>query len=320
MTDIKKILRNIYKFDFTNSELEDGYEIVTINGVNEFVNTFKKRDMDNGIIVTPGGYSRGLIYKSTNGGEFYNNPSWFPETISFNLDIYGLKKGYFYKITVISRNVSKYNNITDASDDRSLDVITNTEEMLLHEDVSNEYNNKEYTAIFRANSVEMDLHFKIGKIYISDIIIDEIELLDTEIHEEEPDLVLNEGKVQLAAYGIFDPKISPEGRYTELDMLSGKGLRMYYDNLDKTYLLERDNVTDVLQASFTNIEYFLEVNTNKLPVSEKFDRVVVVDNDNGISPNTLKQGYTTLAFLDKNNNKICYSGIGRLIVFIKKIY
>ncbi len=320
MADIKRVLRNIYKFDFTNSELEDGYEMITINGINEFVNTFKKRDMDNGIIVTPGGYSRGLIYKSTNNGEFYNNPAWLPETISFDLDVYGLKKGYFYKLTVISRNVSKYNNITDSTSDRSLNVITNTEEMLLHEDVSNEYNNKEYTSVFRANSTEMDIHFKIGKIYISDIIIDEIELLDDDAHEEEHDVVVAEGKVQLAAYGIFDPKVSPVGRYTELDMLSGKGLRMYYDNLERTYILERDNVIDVLQASFTNIEYFLDINTSKLPVSDKFDRVIIVNNDNTVSPNTLKQGYTILAFLDKNGNRVCYSDMGRLLVFVKKIY
>ena len=320
MTDIKKILRNIYKFDFTNSELEDGYEMITVGGVNEFVNTFKKRDMDNGIIVTPGGYNRGLIYKSTNNGEFYNNPAWFPEIISFNLDIYGLKKGNFYKLTVISRNVSRYNSITDATPDRSLDVITNTEEMLLHEDVSSEYDNKEYSAIFRASSTEMDLLFKIGKIYISDIIIDEIELLDDEHHEEEHDLVVAEGKVQLAAYGIFDPKVSPTGRYTEVDLLSGKGLRLYYDNIEKLYILERDNVIDVLQASFTNIEYFLEINTNKMNNNDKFDRVVIVDNSNAVSPNTLKQGYTAFALLDKFGNRTCYSDIGRLLVFVKKIY
>ena len=320
MADIKKVLRNIYKFDFTNSELEDGYEMITINGVNEFVNAFKKRDMDNGIIVTPGGYTRGLIYKSTNNGEFYNNPAWFPEVISFNLDIYGLKKGSFYKLTVISRNVSRYNNITDSTDDRSLDVITNTEEMLLNEDVSNEYSNKEYSAIFRANSTEMDLLFRIGKIYVSDIIIDEIELLDDEHHDEEQDLVVAEGKVQLAAYGIFDPKVSPTGRYTEVDLLSGKGIRLFYDNIEKLYILERDNVLDVLQASFTNIEYFLEVNTNKMPVTDRFDKVVITHIDNGISPNTLKQGSVSFAILDKFGNRTCYSDVGRLLIFIKKIY
>jgi hypothetical protein len=72
--NIKKIKNRIYQFDFTNSELIDGNEIITTDVKSEFVMNFRKRDLDKGIIVTPFGYTKGLIYKSTNGGEVYNYP------------------------------------------------------------------------------------------------------------------------------------------------------------------------------------------------------------------------------------------------------
>ena len=52
MVDIKKVNQRIYEFDLKNCELEDGNELITTQ-VNEFVNTFIKRDLDKGIMVTP---------------------------------------------------------------------------------------------------------------------------------------------------------------------------------------------------------------------------------------------------------------------------
>ena len=319
MIDIKKINRNIYKFDLSRCDIEDGYEMITANGVNEFVSAFRKRDLDNGIIVTPGGYNKGLIYKASNGGEFYNNPAWYPDIVSFTYDIYGLRKGYFYKITVKARNVRKYSSITDSTDNRKLSVVTDGEEVLIHEDLSNVFDNKEFTTIFRANSTEANLIFTIGKIYINDIIIDEVELVDEE-PEADPDVIIEDGKTKLVAYGIFDPNVKPAGKYTEVDRLSGKGIKLFYDTSKKCYTIERDNVSDVLQASFTNAEYFIDINTNKLPVSDKYNRLVITDIDNGISTNTLKQGSVSFALLNSSGEKCIYDKLGRIVILIYKIY
>ena len=45
--------------------LTSGDEMVVTAYGNEFTNTFKKRDLDNGVIVTPSNYSQGLVYKRT---------------------------------------------------------------------------------------------------------------------------------------------------------------------------------------------------------------------------------------------------------------
>ena len=70
---IKKIVKTIYKFDFSESELVDGRELVTENNVSEFATAFGRKDLDHGIIVTPSGYKSGFVYK--NNDELYVNMS-----------------------------------------------------------------------------------------------------------------------------------------------------------------------------------------------------------------------------------------------------
>ena len=58
--NIKKVLKTIYKFDFTKLPpiITHGSEFfVSDNGISEFNQTFKKQDLDNGIVVTPSGYT-----------------------------------------------------------------------------------------------------------------------------------------------------------------------------------------------------------------------------------------------------------------------
>ena len=53
--NIKKVLKTIYKFDFTKLPpiISHGSEFfVSDNGISEFNQTFKKQDLDNGIVVT----------------------------------------------------------------------------------------------------------------------------------------------------------------------------------------------------------------------------------------------------------------------------
>lgn len=321
MVEIKKVLQRIYEFDLKNCELNDGDEMIPTEHGNEFVNTFIKRDMDKGIIVTPGGYTRGLVYKSTNKGEFYNNPDWLPETENFSLNIYGLKKGSFYRVTVVGRNTRKYNRLTDQTDNRKLEVLDEGQTLIVSADLSDTMTNTEFDGIFRATSIEENIYFTLGKIYINNIIIDEVEInrdAAEDISENNKDFEIDSGKSNIVAYGVFSPDLINEtNRYAELSRITGKGINLYFDKNEKRYILERDNIEDTIGASFTNANYIVEFNFNKAPYLNNYQ---IVDVSPDMSPNTIKQGFIKFEILDKNGNAYKYDKHnGRLIVIIKKI-
>lgn len=321
MTEIKKVLQRVYEFDLKNCELIDGNEMIPTEHGNEFVNTFIKRDMDRGIIVTPGGYTRGLVYKSTNGGEFYNNPEWSPEIETFSMNLYGLKKGAFYRVTVIGRNTRKYNRLTDVTENRKLEILDETQAMILSADLSDTMSNKSFEGIFRATSVEENIYFSLGKIYVNNIIIDEVEIARDVLESNETkenDFELDGGKSNIVAYGIFSPDLLNEtSRYAELSRITGKGINLYFDKNNKRYIVERDNIEDTIGASFTNANYLVEFNFNKAPYLNRYQ---VVDVSPDMSPNTIKQGYIAFEILNKDGIAERYERHnGRLAIIIKKI-
>lgn len=318
--NIKKVVQRIYEFDLKRCELEDGNEMIQTEHGNEFVNTFIRRDIDRGIIVTPGSYNRGLVYKSSNGGEFYNNPDWLPEVERFSLNVYGLKKGTFYRITVISRNTRKFNRLLDVTDNRKLEVLGETQELIINKDISETMSNTEFSGIFRASSIEENIYFSIGKIYINNIIIDEVELLsDVEETDERPqDFEIDSGKSNIVGYGVFSPVLLNEtGRYGELSRITGKGVNLYFDKNTKSYIIERDNTEDTINTSFTGINYIVDFNFNKAPYLNKY-QITEVSAD--VSPNTLKQGYIRFEILDKNDQPEQYTrNTGRIAIIVRKI-
>ena len=320
MADIKKVVQRIYEFDLKNCELEDGNEMIQTEHGNEFVNAFIRRDIDRGIIVTPGNYSRGMVYKKSNDGEFYNNPDWLPEIERFSLNIYGLKKGAFYRVTVVSRNTRKFNRLLDVTDNRKLEVLGETQELIINKDVSENMENTEFSGIFRATSIEENIYFSIGKIYISNIIIDEVELLSDieESDEKQQDFEIDSGKSNIVGYGVFSPALLNEtGRYGELSRITGKGVNLYYDKNTKSYIIERDNAEDTIGTSFTAANYIVDLNFNKAPYVRGYQ---IVDVSADASPNTLKQGFIKFEILDKNNNPEQYTkNSGRIAIIVRKI-
>jgi hypothetical protein len=320
---IKKIGDRIYQFDFSKSELMDGNEIITTDTVSEFVMTFRKRDLDKGIIVTPAGYTRGLVYKSTNGGEFYNNPVWLPDVVSFALNVYGVKKGQFYKITVKARNTGTNNIITN---DRKLIVSNEDKELLIDADLKETKELTEFYGIFRSNDNETNLLFKIGKIFVTDIIIDEIELFTDDTPDiVETQAVFDDGKLKLAAYGVFTTEPlqveAYKGRYLPMTRYSGKGLNLYFDKNSNEYILERDNVEDVIEESFTNINYIVDFNFNKVVNKKYFSQYNITDVNPEISPNTLKQGYIKFEFVDDSGKSVVYKDKNsRISILIYKLF
>lgn len=334
MADVKKLIQRIYEFDLANCDLEDGNEMITTKtGKNEFVNTFIKRDLDKGIMVTPSGYSKGLVYKSSNNGEFYNKPEWMPDIVTFSMNIFGLKKNSFYRLTVVGRNTHKYNKLIDVTDDRSLEVSNDNQELLINADLSDDYDNASYIGIFRATSNEANLFFRLGKIYINNIIIDEIELLDESVAESQQELnpdaqaaIIEDGHAKIVAYGIFNtiPAIENadtyKGRYLEMTKLTGKGINLYYDKTTKEYIIERDNAEDTICNSLTGIEYLINFNFNKTVNNGVFSGYRITDVSPDISPNTLKQGYIKFVFVDKDEKPVPYQNKeGRLAFTVEKI-
>jgi hypothetical protein len=322
--NIKKIKDKIYEFDLTNSELVDGNEIVVNNNISEFVMTFRKQDLNKGVIVTPGGYLNGLVYKSSNDGEFYNNPLWMPDLVTFNFNVFGLKAGKFYRLTVVSRDTGKNEVITS---DRSL-VVTNEErELLIDANVAGVESNTDYQAIFRTDDTETHLFFKIGKIYISNVIIEEVELVTDEDNAAEkiPDTLYGEGKLRLVAHGIFttNPQTNEQykGRYIPMSKYTGKGINLYYDTTTNQYIIERDNANDVLEESFTNLAYTVDININKVVNKGHFSQYNIVEVNPDISPNTLKSGYIVFDFVDDAGKTVKYTNdSGRIAIMIYRLF
>lgn len=325
---IKKVVRKIYQFDLANCMLTSGDEMVVTAYGNEFTNTFKKRDLDNGVIVTPSNYSQGLVYKSTNGGEFYNPVSWAPDLVQFSYNFFGLKKGAFYKVSVIGRNVSVFNRITDITDDRSLEVTDDQQDLIIMEDLTDYLENKTFSGIFRASSNEANLHFRIGKIYINNIILEEVELADEENEniDGEANVILESGKSDIAAYCVFSfaPTVDPakfSGKFLELNRITGKGVNLYYNKIDKRFTIERDNIEDTIGEAFTLVHYTLDINTNKIVNKGIFDRYNITKVSPDVSPNTLKPGYIEFEFVkDGRAIELLKNNLDRIAIIVHRYY
>lgn len=321
---IKKVISKIYSFDFSKCPVIDGNEFIIENGVSEFVTTFKKQDLTNGIVIMPTSYQKGLVYRSTHNGEIVNPASWIPDITSFGLNVVGLKKGAIYRVIVIGRTTG---NNTLVTSDRNLVVTTSERECLINADLKDQKENGEFVAYFRANSNELTFGFTIGKIYINNIIIDEVELAaDMEVQEsDEPD-VLEDGKMQVIAYGVFSVQaVTGEnciGRYIPLTRYAGKGINLYFDKNTTSYILERDNVEDTIADSFTKYCYVVDINTNKLVSKGHFDKLAITEIKNDPSPSTLKQGYLKFELQNAAGKPIVYENSleGSLYITVSKIY
>lgn len=316
--DVKKVVQTIYQFDLSKTGLVDGDEMIVTDHGNEFVNAFIFRDFDKGIIVTPSGYTRGLRYLAADGGMFYSPAHWPETNITFNFNFYGLKKNAFYRIRVKAKNMSTYNELTDSTDNRMLQVIDSQQELLINKDLSNVFAYEMEEAIFRASSIEETLSFNIGKIGINNIILDEVELIgDTEEEITETNEVeFDNGKSNIVAYGVFTSNIKEtQGKYAEVSRITGAGLNLYFDKTTNEYILERDNYEDTIGAAFTNANYIVDFNFNKAPYASY--KITNVSNE--ASPNTLKQGYIKFHILTKGTVGRYNQENGRLAFVVTKI-
>lgn len=317
--NIKKIIKRIYQIDFSNCVVKNKEEFYSEKGVSTFTTTLRKADLDNSIIVTPTGYKNGLFYSTENGGMIYAPTKFTPDITNFTLNLYGLVKGKYYKVTVPAQSSG---NLTLITDNRRLSIVTDNEEAVIDVDLTDVNVMTEHIGIFRATSNEVNLLFSLGKVMFSNIIIDEVELVTDEVSTEiEDDNAADEGKYQLVTYGIYSakPNISEEfkGRYIALSKFSGKGINLYYDKVSNEYVLERDNACDILGESFNLLQYIVDININKIANASYQITELSIEP----SPNTLKQGYLKFCLSDKLGNIILPSTVdGRITILIHKIY
>jgi hypothetical protein len=142
---IKKLIREIYRIDYKKIPLKSDDEfILKNNGVSEFSQYLKKVDLDSGIIVDPTGYRNGIFYSSDNDGELYSSYKFLPEVVSFGLNMIGVKKGYFYRITIIARDTGTNSFITP---DRSITVTDDLQQIVLQADLKGYDKNQELVDI-----------------------------------------------------------------------------------------------------------------------------------------------------------------------------
>ena len=112
-----------------------------------------------------------------------------------------------------------------------------------------------------------------------------------------------------------------KGRYLPMLRYSGKGINLYFDTNTDQYVIERDNVEDILGESFTNINYIVDFNFNKVINKGLFSQYNIVDVNNTPSPNTLKQGYIVFEFSDQDDNPVVYKNKdGRMVILIYKLF
>lgn len=318
---VRKILRNIYKINYENITIPNKGEFLVNarNGSSEFSQMLKKVDTDNGVIVTPSGYVNGIFYSVNNDGEIYCDNTQTPDITNFAFNIYGLKKNCFYRIMIIARDTGANTFITD---DRNIMVTDDTKQIIISTNVKGFDKNQECVGFFRSMSTEVNLLFTLGKVIIKDIIIDEVYLAEEEKIEENSNITeeFGDNKEVLVSYGIYslvcDRPNNFAGKYILLHKYSGKGIELFYNTQENTYVLERSNVDTIVQDPFTNINYKIDINTNKLPNNDTFDSVRTINISTDISPNTLKQGYIEFAFY-KHGERVKYNNsLGRLFISI----
>jgi hypothetical protein len=317
---VSKVLRQIYSIDYSKILLKNGDEFVTeSNGMSDLNQYLRKNDMDTEVLVSFAGYRNGLFYTTNDGGEIFNDPSMLPELVTFSMDLVGLKKNLWYRVSITAKNTG---NITTFSTNRKIQVTDGTQALIIDCDLNGVNDDTEYIGYFRSNSAESYLFFTIGKVIIKDIHIEEVEIEGDAVKTDDKIETIGPASLKLCAYGCFamKPEIGDfKGRYVRLNNIAGTGLELYFDITDTSYVLERSNDPDILGESFTGYQYLVSINKDKLKSEGIFSRLDIVDVNGNLSPNTLKQGYIEFALVDDNGLKVKYPDAGRVVITVEKM-
>lgn len=109
-------------------------------------------------------------------------------------------------------------------------------------------------------------------------------------------------------------------RKREMHRSSGKGLMLFYDSVENTYTIERDNENDLVNDNLGNSNIILDFNTNKMISSGVFTHYEIIEVSNEASPNTLRHGYIKFRFMNGQDQVKIDDVRSRLYIRAMKLY
>lgn len=321
MNDIKKVIQNIYRIDWTKQLVSDKDEYLVSRNLDEFKSSFRRLDKTTGTLVSFEGYSGGLFYSNDDERCIYSSPNMSPEKVNFRINMFGLKRNSFYLLSIKAKTTGNNELITK---NRDLIITTDAQELLVSEDLTQVKDYQNYYGIFKANSNEVNIFVEMGKICISEINIDEVELVEEATEEEIALETIQSMSLEVAAYGWFslNPDIEEtfKGKHLLVQKYAALGIALYFNKETNEFIIERDNVNDVLGNSFTTINYLVQINMNKV-VYKDFVNYKITEVSSELSPNTLKQGYIKFALIDKNGENVTPDSVeGKINILVIKLF
>lgn len=326
-SQVKKIKKSVYELSFAGCPLEDKDEFAIRNGISEFTTSFKTTDTTKAV-VTPGGYGgKGMFYSVEDDGSFYSSPNFDPDMLTFNFDILGLRKGAFYQLTVKAKDAGKTSLPVEITKDRSLTVSNDVNDLVIKRDLTGVDEPAACHGIFRAYGTEAVLYFSIGKISISGIAIEEIEVDvgDSSKDEDEPASTIGIATLRVAAYGIFEIRPaqqlgSSKLRWSALPKLGGMGILCFYDERLQEFSIERDAANDILGDALSEPKFEIQIDLNKAVGYNRFSGYSITAVSSDVSENTLKAGSVRFALVDWQGRKVDPSALdGRMMVIVRKV-
>lgn len=316
--EIKKIIDKVYDFSLKNTTLLPDVEILD-NGIeDEFKKALMKGIIKKEIVMIPTEYKKGLFYDSATK-EIVNNPTWNPAIIKFTMNFNGLKKNTYYKLSVSARNYKKYSRITDVTDDRSLYVTTNKNDLLINSDLSDIDETINICGVFKAYENSISINFKFGKIAISRITLEEVELFEDDIEADVEDIIIDHDRlivVSASTFAVVSESVGLLGDYVPLIKMYGKGINLYFNRKDNTYIIERDNADDVVNSNLNSNRIIIDININK--AIGDYVGMRTIKSSSELSPNTLKSGFIVFGFVNEKNEYVPLNE-GLISIVINKI-
>lgn len=302
-TTIKGVVRKIYSINYDNINLENNTELIISKNTNDFHQLLFMNDEVTNTYLIPyfenenKSAQTGLFYKDNS---FYNHPVYGEKLISFRLSLSGIKNNSSYRIRFV---VSPIEYLVDAPS--KLYTVLNGKDVMYNQNISSDNTTIDY--IFTSEESIMNIAVTIGKIYIKDIIIEEIELKAQPLKEIEKVVIPN--LMNLKAYAVFKPTMlkNVDKDITKFPILRGIGLNILFDRTKDLLLIERNKENDVINNNIAIAKYLTDIKTfNGGEVSD-------ININNEISKLSNTRGYISFKLDDFTEDTIIYVLIYELL-------
>jgi hypothetical protein len=240
----------------------------------------------------------GLFYKDNS---IYNHPIYGESLISFRLSLTGIKMGSFYRIRFI---LSSLDTFVEGASSKTY-IVLNGKDIVYNKDVPKEETNIDYT--FKSEASVINIAVTIGKVYIKDIIFEEVEVSEPVVSQssvfEVPDLV------NLKAYAVFRPSMlhNRDKTISKFPLLRGIGINVMYNKETDLIIIERNRENDVIQENIGLCKYLIDIKC--------FNSGYVSDHKIGDGPSPFSgfNGYSTFRLNEGEGDTLIYILIYELL-------